>query len=113
MRTVVSTRARARTKAGGTGWLRGRRTADGARALAARAAERVRVARTEAGLSQAGLARRVGLARPNVARREAARQLPSLSTLRRVAAALSVPLAFFVTLPTGDPEDHAIAEAGL
>src|SRR4051794_10194571 len=113
MRKVAANkRVRVTTKATGrarTGSLRVRRKPDADRALAACAAERVRFARTKAGLSQEDLARRAGLARPNVARLEAGRHLLSLSTLRRVAEALSVSLAFFVTLPTGDPEDRAMS----
>src|SRR5438046_6171936 len=101
MRKVAANkRARAIRGRARTGSLRVRRKPDADRALAACAAERVRFARTKAGLSQEDLASRAGLARPNVARLEAGRHLPSLSTLRRVAEALSVSLAFFVTLPT-------------
>jgi transcriptional regulator with XRE-family HTH domain len=96
-----------------SGRSRVRLKADPDRALAACAAERVRFARTKAGLSQETLAKRAGIARPNVARLEAGRHLPSLSTLRRVADALGIALAFLVTLPDGDPEDRAIAESGL
>lgn len=95
------------------GRLRVRREADPDRALAVCVAERVRFARAKAGLSQEALARRVGIARPNVARLEAGRHLPSLSTLRRVSKALGVALGFLVTVPGPDAEDSELAEAGL
>ena len=47
--------------------------------------------RLEAGLTQAELARRTGIHRPNIARVEAGRHTPSLETLARIAAAIGVP----------------------
>lgn len=52
---------------------------------------RLRKLRLEAGLTQAELARRTGIHRPNIARVEAGRHTPSLETLTRLATAIGVP----------------------
>ena len=52
---------------------------------------RLRSLRLAAGLTQAELARRTGIHRPNIARVEAGRHTPSLETLSRLAAAIGVP----------------------
>ena len=52
---------------------------------------RVRALGLAAGLTQAELARRTGIHRPNIARVEAGRHTPSLETLARLAAAIGVP----------------------
>jgi DNA-binding XRE family transcriptional regulator len=52
---------------------------------------RIRELRLAAGLTQADLARRTGIHRPNIARVEAGRHTPSLETLARLAAAIGVP----------------------
>lgn len=52
---------------------------------------RLRELRLEAGLTQAELARRTGIHRPNIARVEAGRHTPSLETLARLATAMGVP----------------------
>lgn len=54
---------------------------------------RIRELRLAAGLTQAELARRTGIHRPNIARVEAGRHTPSLETLARLAAAIGVPTA--------------------
>ncbi len=51
---------------------------------------RLRELRLEAGLTQAELARRTGIHRPNIARVEAGRHTPSLDTLARIANAIGV-----------------------
>ncbi len=51
---------------------------------------RLRKLRLEAGLTQAELARRTGIHRPNIARVEAGRHTPSLETLARIANAIGV-----------------------
>ncbi len=51
---------------------------------------RLRELRLAAGLTQAELARRTGIHRPNIARVEAGRQTPSLETLARIANAIGV-----------------------
>ena len=52
---------------------------------------RLRELRVAAGLTQAELARRTGIHRPNIARVEAGRHTPSLETLARLAQAIGVP----------------------
>ena len=52
---------------------------------------RIRELRLAAGLTQAELARRTGIHRPNIARVEAGRHTPSLETLSRLAHAIGVP----------------------
>ena len=51
---------------------------------------RLRALRVAAGLTQAELARRTGIHRPNIARVEAGRHTPSLETLSRLASAIGV-----------------------
>ncbi len=62
-------------------------------ALSGNLGERLRALRLAAGLTQAELARRTGIHRPNIARVEAGRHTPSLETLNRLASAIGVPPA--------------------
>lgn len=55
--------------------------------------QRLRALRLEAGLTQAELARRTGIHRPNIARVEAGRHTPSLETVQRLAEAIGVSAA--------------------
>ena len=55
-------------------------------------AEQVREAREHIGLTQAELATRIGSTQPAIARLEGGGVTPSLDTLRRIAAALSLDL---------------------
>jgi DNA-binding XRE family transcriptional regulator len=55
-----------------------------------RLGQRLRALRLAAGLTQAELARRTGIHRPNIARVEAGRHTPSLETLARLAAAIGI-----------------------
>lgn len=64
-----------------------------ARASSGSLGERLRSLRLAAGLTQAELARRTGIHRPNIARVEAGRHTPSLETLNRLASAIGVPAA--------------------
>lgn len=57
-----------------------------------RLGQRLRALRLAEGLTQAELARRTGIHRPNIARVEAGRHTPSLETLARLAAAIGVPI---------------------
>jgi DNA-binding XRE family transcriptional regulator len=52
--------------------------------------KRMRELRMQAGLTQAELARRTGIHRPNIARVEAGRHTPSLETVARIAQAIGV-----------------------
>jgi DNA-binding XRE family transcriptional regulator len=71
-----------------------RNLAEGASALGdvdgVRLGQRLRALRLAAGLTQAELAKRTGIHRPNIARVEAGRHTPSLETLARLAAAIGV-----------------------
>jgi DNA-binding XRE family transcriptional regulator len=58
---------------------------------------RLRTLRLAAGLTQAELARRTGIHRPNIARVEAGRHTPSLETLARLAQAIGVPTTRVLT----------------
>jgi len=59
----------------------------------AKIGERLRFLRLSVGLTQAELARRSGIKRPNIARLEAGRHTPSLETLGRLASAIGIPTA--------------------
>jgi len=78
------------------GRLASARTINGAASAAlgdvdgVRLGQRLRALRLAAGLTQAELARRTGIHRPNIARVEAGRHTPSLETLARLAAAIGV-----------------------
>lgn len=56
-----------------------------------RLGQRLRELRLAASLTQAELARRTGIHRPNIARVEAGRHTPSLETISRLASAIGVP----------------------
>jgi DNA-binding XRE family transcriptional regulator len=58
---------------------------------------RIRSLRLAAGLTQAELARRTGIHRPNIARVEAGRHTPSLETLARLASAIGVSTTRVIT----------------
>ncbi len=78
------------TFTGGTG-SPGSASASGVLAVdGARLGARLRELRLAAGLTQAELARRTGIHRPNIARVEAGRHTPSLETLARLASAIGV-----------------------
>lgn len=82
---VANVAGQSTTQAGVNG-LDGAGAVDGARLGA-----RLRELRLAAGLTQAELARRTGIHRPNIARVEAGRHTPSLETLARLATAIGVP----------------------
>src|SRR5712692_8014685 len=62
-------------------------------------AQQVRRLRQQAGLTQEALAKRAGLARPNLARVESGRYRPSLETLERIAHALGQSISALVAPP--------------
>ncbi len=67
-------------------------------------AQQVRRLRQQAGLTQEALAKRTGLARPNLSRIESGRYRPSLETLERIASALSQPVSVLIShLPLSHP----------
>lgn len=95
------------------------RRPDGKRVRAYAIGQAVRELRHKAGLRQEDLAKKAGIARPNIARIERGAHEPSTRTLRRVAEALGVPLARL--LDVEDPvaaaadrgADRELDEAGL
>lgn len=66
-------------------------------------AQQVRRLRQQAGLTQEALAKRAGLARPNLARVESGRYRPSLETLERIASALGQPVSVLIAAPPALP----------
>lgn len=60
---------------------------------------RLKELRLAAGLTQAELARRTGIHRPNIARVEAGRHTPSLETLSRIASAIGVSTTHVLASP--------------
>jgi DNA-binding XRE family transcriptional regulator len=77
-------------------YFRGDVRDDDTHGLASRVSARIRSERTQRGWSQADLAARTGIAKPNVARLESGRHSPSLETLERVADAFGIPVAALV-----------------
>ena len=60
-------------------------------------AQQIRRLRKQAGLTQADLAQKAGMARPNLTRLEAGRCRPALETLERIARALGQPVSRLVS----------------
>src|SRR4051812_33120643 len=67
--------------------------------LAAAIGANVRAARTAAGLTQAGLSEKTGIAIPNISRLEAGTHLPSVATLKKVSDVLEVPICSLLDPP--------------
>lgn len=67
--------------------------------LAAAIGTNVRTARTKAGLTQGQLGGKAGIAVPHISRLEAGTHLPSVTTLKRVADALEVPICSLLDPP--------------
>ena len=63
-------------------------------------AQQIRRFRKQAGLTQAALAKKAGMARPNLARIEAGRYRPALETLERIASALGYSVSMLVSAQT-------------
>ncbi len=90
---------------------------DPARVLAWAVALRVREARERYGLRQEDLAKKAGIARPNIARLEKGVHIPTLTTLRKVAQALNIDINILMMPPAVTPEDKRLladmAETGI
>lgn len=103
----------------GTIRRRGRRRiitqADPAAAKGWSVGQRVYTARQRKGWTQQALSDHCGIARANIARLETGRHTPGVATLRRVAEALQVPLAWILEIPgrSASPADRALAEDGI
>lgn len=91
------------------------RTIDQPRIQAYAIGQRVRELRLRLGLLQEDLAKRTGIARPNITRIERGAHLPSMKTLRRLAETFGVSIGSLLEKPTPIPrrEQRALAEAGL
>ena len=68
-------------------------------------ARQIRYLRKQAGLTQADLAKRAGMARPNLTRLEAGRCRPALETLERIARALGQPVSRLVSSRATVPKE--------
>ena len=79
--------------------------------LAANVGEMARQARLRAGLTQADVAERVGLATEVYGRLERGRMLPSVPSLRRLCIALRAPSDTFLGLNTGEVATWAAESA--
>jgi transcriptional regulator with XRE-family HTH domain len=97
--------------------LRLRTEEDSKRILTWAVAQRVREARERQGLTQEALAEKTGIARPNVVRLERGRHLPTISTLQKVARALSLGINSLMAQPMVTKKDRLgfteMAEIGL
>ena len=98
------------------GPIRIRLEEDPERIIAWSVAQRVREARERQGLRQEDLAAKAGIARPNIARLEKGTHMPTLSTLQKVASALSIDMTVLTSSLAASPEDRLrfkeMAEAG-
>jgi transcriptional regulator with XRE-family HTH domain len=98
------------------GPIRIRLEEDPERIIAWSVAQRVREARERQGLRQEDLAAKAGIARPNIARLEKGAHMPTLSTLQKVASALSIDMTVLTATPAATVEDmqrfKEMAEAG-
>jgi transcriptional regulator with XRE-family HTH domain len=73
--------------------------------------------RERQGLRQEDLAERAGIKRPNIARLEKGKHLPSVSTLQKVARALNLDMGSLMAVPVPSAEDmlefSELAEEGI
>lgn len=81
------------------------------RVLAWAVGQRIRMAREQQGLRQEDLAEKAGIQRPNIARIEKGKHLPSISTLQKVARALGLDMSALMTAPaTSEEGRHELTE---
>lgn len=90
---------------------------DPKRIIAWAVAQRVREAREKQGLTQEDLAKKSGIARPNIARLEKGFHTPTLATLQRIARTLSLDMNILVATPSVTEEERLefteMAETGI
>lgn len=90
---------------------------DSKRVIAWAIAQRIREARERQGLRQEDLAKMTGIARPNIARIEQGRHVPSLTTLNKIADALHLDISSLTAQPEVTAKDRRefaeIAESGV
>jgi transcriptional regulator with XRE-family HTH domain len=72
----------------------------------------VRSARASAGLTQAALGEKSGIAVPHISRLEAGTHLPSVTTLKRVADVLEVPICSLLDPPPSPGDSDASTQTG-
>jgi transcriptional regulator with XRE-family HTH domain len=80
-------------------------------------AQRIKIAREEQGLNQDELARKTGIARPNIVRIEKGRHMPTYTTLLKVANVLNLDINHLLAKPSVSTQDMAefakMAELGI
>jgi len=90
---------------------------DPKRVIAWAVGQRVRTERERQGLRQEDLAEKVGIKRPNIARLEKGKHLPSLQTVQKIARGLNLDLGNLMAVPAPSEEDmlefREIAETGI
>lgn len=90
---------------------------DPKRVIAWSIAQRVQEARERQYLTQEDLAKKTGIARPNIVRLEQGRHLPTISTLHKVAKALGLDMRSLMAPPAIAQEDRRefteVSETGL
>ncbi|MEK6589232.1 MAG: helix-turn-helix transcriptional regulator [Nitrospinota bacterium] len=90
---------------------------DPKRVIAWAVAQRVREARERQGLRQEDLAKKTGIARPNIVRIEQGRHIPTLTTLKKIADALGLDINSLMAQPAVTEEDRLefkeMAEVGI
>jgi len=77
--------------------------------------QRVRMERERQGLRQEDLADKAGIKRPNIARLEKGRHMPSVPTLQKIAQALNLDMAALMSVPSVKDmtEFTELAEVGI
>lgn len=76
--------------------------------------QRIRALRMAKGLSQAEIARRTGMCRPNVARLEAGKRAPHLNNIARIAVALGVvPSLILSVMDEAEVDMEAMGESEI
>ena len=87
------------------------------RILAWAVGQRIRMAREQQELRQEDLAEKSGIQRPNIARIETGKHLPSVSTLQKIARTLGLKMSALMAVPATSEEDRRefieMAELGM
>ncbi len=87
------------------------------KAIAWAIGQRIKIAREEQELSQDELAKKTGIARPNIVRIEKGRHMPSYSTLQKIALTLNLDINHLLAKPAVSAQDMAefaeMAELGI
>ena len=75
--------------------------------------EKLRVARTEAGISQTDLSARVGVSRRSIFAYENGNSVPRKNVLRRLAGELGVTVAYLTDDESTDPDEGRVREENI